>query len=723
MKKLCSLILACCFFVTLFATGCQPDPEVITLRPEIELIEGTGYSNEIGVYDNTVKTESTEVYNKSLFYRNGLLPYTADPGVFYCNDETDTENFGTYFCFGTNGNNSYSCMYSDDCVSWKWKYGSYVWPDDGWEGAYPFAPEIIWDKDAIPTDYGIDDDGIGTGTYFMFYTAGPSLTYNYETSRAGGHTTIGLAVSASPYGPYTMWNGVELGATIDGVNYAEAENFKLYTDYAEQDLSEVTYHGRRDGQVTNDDQWFNFAAARASLTFQWENKDSAGEVVNGTLVNEAAKYMLTDEGYLSFGCLDAHPFVDPVTKDKYFYVAHRSSVYITDDNDENLFPGFSSYVIKTLDNDWAQLDYSTITRVTRPYYNFVSAEAAIAYNEDAGNFNASSFKDGFKETVTHQVQKVQIDIIGNDIAMNEGPFVYYNKDTGLYYLTVSSGSYPQNTYCVIQLVGYSPMGPFRKLDADEGGMVLSVQLGGVNDLITGVGHHSFAPAGDDLLIIYHRHQDLKTNIHIRHPATDRIVWVKNDLGMTVMRANGPTSNLQPLFYGNGSTEYDIISGDATASAVAMVNGQKAYNDAKYINDGVIATMDDRLESHIKEFESTALEVTITLKFDSYRDITAIMVYNSRDFYKAFLDVKRIEMDFIKDGIEGTAYINNLKFDWDMNLQEVGDAMRAGGSAIAVFNELKVNEIRITIENPNMIEGYAGIVAVSEVYVLGKPINA
>ena len=59
----------------------------------------------------------------------------------------------------------------------------------------------------------------------------------------------------------------------------------------------------------------------------------------------------------------------------------------------------------------------------------------------------------------------------------------------------------------------------------------------------------------------------------------------------------------------------------------------------------------------------------------------------------------------------------------MNLQEVGDAMRAGGSAIAVFNELKVNEIRITIENPNMIEGYAGIVAVSEVYVLGKPINA
>jgi hypothetical protein len=488
MKKFWVKVLACLLMATALLSGCKTlEPETITVRPEIELIEGVTYSNEIGEFDASSNTESIEIYNKNLFYRNGLMPYNADPGVFYCNDETDKENFGTYFCFGTNGANSYSCLYSKDCVSWKWKYGSYIWPADGWEGSMPFAPEIMWDKDANPSDYGIDDDGVGTGAYFMFYTAGQAGRYNYEEGRTGTQTTVGLAVSASPYGPYTMWNGVELGATIGGVNYAEAENFAKYTEYANEDLSNVPNHGRKDGVVTNDDHWFNFAAARASLTFQWENKEFAGQVVDGTLVNEAAKYMVTDEGYLSFGCLDAHPFVDPVTGDKYFYVAHRSSKFIPNEIDgASLFPGFSTYVIKTLDNDWAQLDYSTITRATRPFYNFVSAEAAVAYNEDASAFDPTPFKDGFKETATHEMKEVFIDIDGNDIAMNEGPFMYYNEDTGLYYLTVSSGSYPSNTYHVIQLVGYSPVGPFRKLDADEGGMVLGVQVGKVNELITGV---------------------------------------------------------------------------------------------------------------------------------------------------------------------------------------------------------------------------------------------
>ena len=100
-----------------------------------------------------------------------------------------------------------------------------------------------------------------------------------------------------------------------------------------------------------------------------------------------------------------------------------------------------------------------------------------------------------------------------------------------------------------------------------------------------------------------------------------------------------------------------------------------------------------------------------------------MVYNSRDFYKAFLDVERIEMDFVKDGVEGTAFIKDLAFDWSMNEQSSGEKMRAGGAAVAVFSELKVKEIRITIDNLNLAEGYSGITAISEVYVLGKPVNS
>ena len=725
MKKVLKLIVAVLLFTIAFS-GCKTvdsPPIVVTVPPEIELVEGETYSNEIGVYDPDIKAESTEVYNKNLFYRNKLLPTGADTFVLYCDDATDTENYGKYFCWGTTGVGVYNCFASKDCVSWEKYYGSYVWPTGAWEASLCWAPEVVYDKDALPEDYGLEDDHMGQGVYFMTYTAGINATYSYYLDTTDNQPIIGMAVSTSPYGPYQMYNGVEKGAVIGGVNYAEAENFKQYTEYKDKDLAEVSYHGRRGGEVTNDDVWFNVAAFRAALSFQWENREFAGQTVDGTYIPESAKYMVVDEGAGGVRLLDSHCFVDPVSGDKYFYFARSGfgNQTIFDDDGVNLFAGNYIYVIKTLDNDWSQLDYSTATRLTRSFFAFTSEAAAVAYNEIASEFDPSLYKDGFKETKEYHQQKISIDL--DNIAMNEGPVMTYNPDTGLYYLTVSSGSYPNNTYCVIQLVGYSPVGPFRKLDADEGGLVLGVDNGTVSDVITGVGHHSIVQVGDELLIVYHRHVALTDNIHNRHPATDRLRWVKNDLGMTVLYANGPTSNLQPLFYDNGSTDYDIISDEASVSVVAEVDGQKAYNDAKLLNDDIIVTLPNMLAPHVKEFEFTSDQAVITLTFDSYRDITAIMVYNSRDYYKSFLDVNRIEMDFIKDGVQGTAVIKNLEFDWNMNEQTIGERMRAGGSAVAVFNELKVNEIRITVNNVNAASGYSGITAISEIYVLGKPLNS
>ena len=727
MKKVFRLAVTALLFTIIFS-GCKVadvDPNYVTVPPRIELIEGVHYSNEIGVYDPAINGESTKVYNKDLFYRNEILPTGADPFVLYCDDVTDTENYGTYFCWGTTGTGVYNCFASKDCVSWELCYGSYVWEEDGWEGGSSYAPEVIFDKDAIPSDYGLDDDGIGQGVYFMHYTAKPSSNYEYYSNTSSDNNVLGgLAVSVSPYGPYKMWNGVEKGATIGGVNYGEAENFKKYTKYSDSDLSTVPYVGREGDEVTNDDVWFNVPAFRAALSFQWENREFAGQVVDGTYIPESANYMVCDEGSGGVRMLDFHPFVDPVTGDKYFYLARAffGDKKVYDEDGIDLFAGNYVYVVKTLGNDWSQLDYSTATRLTRSFFAFTSENAAIAYNKMASEFDETKYKDGVKETKEYHQQQISIDL--DPAAMNEGPFMLYNQDTGLYYLTVSSGSYPGNTYCVIQLVGYSPMGPFRKLDADEGGMVLSIDDTNVSDVITGVGHHSFVEAGDELLIVYHRHKNLKNNIHDRYPATDRLRWVKNDLGMTVLYANGPTSSIQPLFYGNGSTKYDIISTDASVSVDAKTDtGAKAYNDAKYLNDDLIVTLADYLAPHVKEFEFTSNQAVLTFTFDTYRDITAIMVYNSRDYYKTFSNVKLIEMDFIKDGVEGTAFINNLEFDWNMNKQAQREKMRAGGSAVAVFNELKVKEVRITIENPNNLKGGNGVTAVSEVYLLGKPTNS
>jgi hypothetical protein len=98
MKKFWVKVLACLLMVTVLLSGCKTlEPETITVRPEIELIEGVTYSNEIGEFDASSNTESIEIYNKNLFYRNGLMPYNADPGVFYCNDETDKENYGVIY--------------------------------------------------------------------------------------------------------------------------------------------------------------------------------------------------------------------------------------------------------------------------------------------------------------------------------------------------------------------------------------------------------------------------------------------------------------------------------------------------------------------------------------------------------------------------------------------------------------------------------------------------
>ena len=726
MKKFTIKLIASLLLITLVFAGCKtPDvePNVVTIPPRVELIKGKTYSDEIGVYDKDNDVESTEIFNKDIFYRNHLLPTGADPHALLCTDETDTENYGRYFCWGTTGTGVYNCFASTDCVSWELCYGSYVWAIDGWEGGNCYAPEVIWDKDANPSDYGLDDDGIGQGVYFMHYTAAPSSNYLYYLDIMSYNVLGGLAVSASPYGPYKMWNGVEKGATIAGVDYSKAENFKEYTTYKNQNLSTVPYVGRQGDQVTNDDVWFNASAFRASLTFQWQNRDKAGQVVDGTYIPESAKYMVTDEGAGGVSLLDLHAFVDPVTGDKYFYFARArfGTKRVNDENGIDLFAGNYVYVIKTLNNDWSQLDYSTATRLTRSFFAFTSEEAAIAYNKMASEFDPTPFKDGFKESKQYHQKQISID--QDPIAMNEGPVMTYNPDTGLYYLTVSSGSYPNNTYCVIQLVGYSPVGPFRKLDADEGGMVLSIENTDVSDIITGVGHHSITYAGDEMLIVYHRHFNLALNEHNRYPATDRLVWVKNSLGMTVLHANGPSSSLQPKFYGNNSTKYDIISGDATVTVDAKKDGVDVSGDAGILNDGVVSYLSSELEPHIKEFEFTSDKSVITLTFDSYRDITAIMVYNSRDYNKTFSNVKLIEMDFIKDGVEGTAFIKDLAFDWNMNVQKCGYKMRAGGSAVAVFNELKVKQVRITIENTNDLKGGAGITALSEIYLLGKPVNS
>ena len=758
MKRLASIILAGLMLVSVLVSGCKVTndgqngkvflPKAYALaddsgqsqtgytadgKPYATMVEGVHYSNEIGVYDKTTNNETTEVYNKDVFYRNNNWFECADPAVFRCEDETDLENYGKFFLYGTTGVGIFNCYVSDDLVSWRPKYPAYKYGEGGWEGKESWAPEVIWDKNADREAVGLDPDAKGTGVYYLFYTAGPSTKY-YYMANTGRDLDLGLAVSTSPYGPFIAWNGVEKGATIGGVNYAEAQNYQKYTTYQNKDLADVPEHGRRNGEVTNNDIWFNIPAMRASSSFQFANKDKAGywvdpdgnivpeNTVGATYIPEQAKYMDFDDGLGNAVLLDSHPFIDPVTGDYYMYFSRSAQDTVTPsffDKYGSVFNFQSIYVVKMIDNDWGQVDYSSVTRVMRPRLNFINDLACEGYYQDALNFDNSQYKIKIDETKGATENPWTCGFSNSDedsININEGPYVMYNEDCGLYYMMLSSGTYSHNAYAVNLCVAYSPLGPFRKLSKEEGGLALTVDNGSTTDVMRGVGHHSMITLGDELVMCYHHQINPNGNVHDRAPTIDRVVWTVNDNGLPVMYTNGPTNSVQPIIYGTGATKYDIISTDATLTAPNATG----INSLSYLTDGVIPVhINDTISPFAKEFSFSDNEITLVFNFSEYRKIVSVMVYQSVDWYYTFNDIKRIEMDAKIDGIEGVLIINNLEYNWDLGMQANGEFMRAGSNAVAVFEEIDCKEVRITIAKPyNDFD-----VHIPEIYILGVPKNA
>lgn len=161
-------------------------------------------------------------------------------------------------------------------------------------------------------------------------------------------------------------------------------------------------------------------------------------------------------------------------------------------------------------------------------------------------------------------------------------------------------------------------------------------------------------------------------------------------------------------------EYVNIAGKAAIEATNIADG----SSADLLTDGVIKFYS--WDEFINEFTTGKKKKTeITLTYDDYVAVRALMIYNSYDYEYHFESVDRIEMDFVKTvngvDVEGTAYIDDLRFDTARYINtavEGEEFMRPGGAAIAEFDELKVKEIRITFNSDRPI-------AISEIYVLGK----
>ncbi len=717
-KTLCAL-LAVCLSVSLFV-GCN---------------NSTMY--ELSYYD---EMNAAKGYDENLFYENDMEAACADPTAIYITDKNDPD-YGWFYMYPTSdsdfGCHGFSAYKSRDLKSWQYVGPVFDPKEESWSHFSCWAPECIYDAE--------------TGKYYLFYS---STDYYNALSMPGRANNDGYTFINNDEKKY--YRGIEadinaivgdnkkttkekinvLDSAIDelkkfyeGVTAdVEASNGRTYTQGQITDaLNQIA---NQDKTVTDESQRLNDArtcllkaktvdvkkmftssdfgigvavsdSPRGPFTQYTNVKDEEGYDENNReitidipfLASEDVYYWLHDHrsewykgpdtpeqnpGQMTNieSCapmIDVHPFVDPVSGEKYLYM-------VRDPNGGG--PGFI-FVMK-MGKKWTDdPKWDTATRLTRfGYYT----------TDDLSNSNKSS------------------DLIEGTV-INEGPYVYYNKDSKKYYLTLSVNSYNKRSYSVVQAIGDSPLGPFRKLSRAEGGTVVATDFDW--DHVSGPGHHSFVTFNDNLYIVYHAHYKRVTGGDQRGSCVDEVVWTKNAQGETIMHCNGPTYSYQPKI--GPDAEYKNIATQAKITATNVAED----SDVSLLNDRLIRFF--TWDEYLKEFTTgSKKETKITLTFDDYVATRALMVYNSWDYSFHWEKIDRVEMDFVKtvDGKEvtGTAYIDNLKFDTERhigyNSDEQYNFMRPGGAAIAEYDELKVKEIRLTFKHDAPI-------AISEIYVLGK----
>lgn len=361
--------------------------------------------------------------------------------------------------------------------------------------------------------------------------------------------------------------------------------------------------------------------------------------------------------------LDASPFIDPVSGDKYLFFSYYNDY------------GEGSFIYGMKMKNWFTPDYSTLTKITYP--GFKTVEGGLA------NDNSQKVSEG---------------------GVNEGPFMIYND--GKYYMTYSAFGYTDSRYRVKQAVSDSPLGTFAKIDEDDGGIVVSSDVANWNHIVS-AGHHSFIQCGNELFIAYHTFKNRNSIANGRALALDRVIWTKNSEGVNVMHTNGPTWSVQPL--PEFLSGYKNIASEATVTA----NNTKDGGKIEYLTDGLVKYQEFDL---VTEYAANGGNSVITLSWDSFKTVRGLMIYNSYDYNKTFVSVSKVEFEYKKaDGTAATATINGLPFDWEWNCEAEIGFMRPGGAAIAEFDEMPVKSIKIYLTSA---QG-ADELALSEIFVLGK----
>lgn len=222
----------------------------------------------------------------------------------------------------------------------------------------------------------------------------------------------------------------------------------------------------------------------------------------------------------------------------------------------------------------------------------------------------------------------------------------------------SVNDWKNNSYLVAQAIADSPLGPYTKLTESEGGVILSGMKQG-SQTSSGTGHHSILQAGNQLLMVYHRHND-------------------------------------PSVAGSGGA------------------------NLKYLNDGLLSHLKNGNTNVTNVMGETTITdlTTFTFRFDEARPVKSVMVYNSRLEGQIFRQIKQIRLVCVEDGKSVVKYTDNVPFNTEYfktNSSGKVTYVEPCAAAYAVFGELPVLSVEITMEIP---AGQSSV-GISEIRILGK----
>ena len=308
-------------------------------------------------------------------------------------------------------------------------------------------------------------------------------------------------------------------------------------------------------------------------------------------------------------------------------------------------------------------DYTTVTVLTAP--------GAATVNSSAGSMSFTKGEDYFV----------------SESGINEAPFMVYHN--GTYHLTYASNGYAHISYSVHQAIGNSPLGPFTKVDQENGNPVHDGSLFGD---VHGTAHHSFVKNGDELWLVYHRHGSVYDGVGWSRPtAVDRVNFVTNSQDQDVLTSNGPSRTLTWL--------PAHISGYENLAKTAQITVNNG-SGGQYLVDDVLPLYQVAENRKLSIKDS---DLVITLKWQKPVSVSALMVYNAVTPEKGFSKLSDVRFK-LADSEYDWAVIKNLSLQaggWDPESEDYLEC----APAVAEFDEIWITELQITIEEGHRLLKY------------------